>query len=85
MKRVKKGIKRRKYQQKQGATAACNMIMMEATKGVGQRYKKGATKGCFLIDTWLSSKKLAEAAMEFGANLIGPVKTYTKLFFNETI
>ena len=40
---------------------------------------------CFLFDIGLSSKNLEEAAMEFCDNLIGMVKTNTKLFWEETI
>ena len=59
--------------------------MAEATKGVGQRYRKGATKYCFLFESWLSSKKLLEASMEVGANLIGMVKIKTKGFCKDII
>ena len=38
----------------------------------------------FLFDGWFSSKKAAEAAMEFGEDFIGMVKTNTKGFFKET-
>ena len=59
--------------------------MMEATKGVGHKSKKGGPKDCFLFDSWFASKKAAEAAMELGAELIGMVKTNTKGFCKETI
>ena len=74
-----------KYQQKLGETVACTKRMMEATKGIGQNSIKGWTKDCFLFDSWFASKKAAEAAMEFGAELIGMVKTNTKRFCKETI
>ena len=45
-----------------------------------QRYIKGATKDCFIFDSCLSSKKLAEAAMECVADLIDIVKTNTEVF-----
>ena len=73
------------YQQQLGATAACTKKMMEATKGVGQRYRKGVAKDFFIFDSWFSSKKLAESAMEVGAKLIGMVKTNTKGFCKYTI
>ena len=38
-----------KYHQQIGATAVCNNIIMESTKGVGQRYIKGATKDCLFF------------------------------------
>ena len=50
--------------------------MTEATNGIGQKYIKGVTK--IFLDSWLSSKKAAEAVMEVGAKLIGMVKTNTK-------
>ena len=56
--------------------------MMEATKGIGQKYRKGSTKDCFIFDSWFSSKKAAEAAMEVGVDFIGMVKTNTKLLYN---
>ena len=58
---------------------------MEATKGIGQKSIKGVTKDFFLFDSWFASKKAVEAAMEFGAKLIGMVKTNTKVFYKETI
>ena len=58
--------------------------MLESTTGIGQRYIKGATKDCFIFDSWLSSKKSEESEMEVGSNLIGMVKTKTKLFCKET-
>ena len=73
------------YQQGIGATAACTNRIMEATKGVGQKYRKGETKDCFLFDSWLSSEKLAEATMEVGSKFIGVINTNTKVFCKETI
>ena len=74
-----------KYQKELGATAACTTRMMEATKGIGKKYIKGATKDCFLFYSWFCSKKAAEAAMEVGAELVGMAKTNTKGFCKETI
>ena len=74
-----------RYQKELGATAACTKRMMEATKGIGQKSKKGGTKDCFLFDSWFSSNNSAEAAMELGTELIGMVKTNTKGFCKETI
>ena len=58
---------------------------MEATKGIVQKSIKGGTKDCFLFDSWFTSKKAAEAAMEMGADLIGMVNTNTKGFYKEKI
>ena len=58
---------------------------MEATKGIGQRDIKGANKDCFLFDNWFSSKKLKEAVMNVGADIICMVKTNKKLFCKDTI
>ena len=78
-------MKNSRYQQELGATAACTKRMMEETKGIGQKYKKGGAKDCFLFDSWFASKKAAEAAMELGVELIGMVKTNTKGFCKDTI
>ena len=64
---------------------ACTKRMMEETKGIGQKSKKGRPKDCFLFDRWFASKKAAESAMELGAELIGTVKTNTKGFCKDTI
>ena len=61
-----------------GATSACTNRIMEATKEIGQRYKKGANTDCFLYDSWFSSNKLEEYLMYVGAGMIGMVKTNTK-------
>ena len=66
-------------------TVVCTKIMMEATKGIGQRDRKGATRDFFLFDSWLSSNNLAEAVMEIGSILIVMVKTNTKIFYKDTI
>ena len=61
--RGKEGIKDRRYQQELRATAACTKRMVEETKGIGQKSKKGGPKDFFLFDSWFASKKAAEAAM----------------------
>ena len=73
-------MKDSRYQKELGATAACTKRMMEETKGIGQKSKKGGPKDCFLFDSWFVSKKAAESAIELGAELIGMVKTNTKGF-----
>ena len=78
-------MKHIKYQQELGATATCTNIITEATKGIGQKYQKGAMKYCFIFDSWFSSKKVAEAAIEVGSELVGMVKTNNKVLFKETI
>ena len=45
---------------------------MESTKGVDQRYRKGATED-FLFLTVYFLKQMAESAMGFGANFIGVI------------
>ena len=52
--------------------------MMEATKGIVCKYRKGANKVFSLFDSYFSSNKSTEAVMEVGAKLIGMVKTNTK-------
>ena len=78
--RGKEGMKNSRYKQDIGSTAACTKRMMEETKGIGQKSKKGGPKDCFLFDSWFALKKAAEAAMELGVELIGMVKTNTKGF-----
>ena len=78
-------MKHSKYQQELGANAACTKIMMEATKGIGQKSIKVGKKDCFLFDSWFASKKSVESAMEVCAKLIGMVKKNTKGFCKETI
>ena len=68
-------MKHSKYQHHIGATVAYTKTMMEATKGVRQRYRKGATKDFFIFENWFSSNKSEEAAMGVVADLIGVVKT----------
>ena len=78
-------MKHIKYHKEFGSTAACTKIMMEATKGIGQKSIKGRTKDCFLFDSWFASKKAAEAVTEVVAELIGMVKKNTKGLCKETI
>ena len=42
-------MKHIKCQQDLLATVAFTNIIMEATEGIGQKYKKGATKDCFFL------------------------------------
>ena len=85
VKRVREGINNSKYHLQLGETAACTKRMMEATKGIVFRDIKGATKDCFIFESWFSSKKLAEAVMDVGADLIGMDKTNIKGFCREII
>ena len=78
-------MKHSKCQKDIRSAAAYTKITMEATKGIGQKSIKGGTKDCFRFDSWFASKKAAEAAMEFGAKLIGMVKTNTKWLWKDTI
>ena len=52
--------------------------MMEATKGIYHKYRKGATKDCFLLNIWFSSIKASKAMNEVGDKFIGIVKKITK-------
>ena len=70
-------------------TGSCTKRMIQSTMEKLQRYIKWARKDCILFGRWLSSKKLAEAAMEFVADLIDIVKidivkTNTEVFCKET-
>ena len=77
-------MKESRYQKELGATAACTKRMMEETKGIGQKSKKGGLKDCFLFDSWFASKKAEEDAMELCAELLGMVKTNTKGLCKDT-
>ena len=78
--RGKEGMNHSKYQKEIGATTDCTKIMMEETKGIGQKSIKGGTKDCFLFYSWFASKNAEEYEMKFGAKLIGTVKKNTKGF-----
>ena len=78
-------MKYRHYQKELGASVVCTKQIMEETKGIGQKSKKGGPKDCFLFDSWFASKKAAEAAMELGDELIGTVNTNIKVFCKDTI
>ena len=55
----KEGTKSIRYHLELGATAACDKIPMEETKGLGQSAFKVSKMHCFLFDSWLLSKKSA--------------------------
>ena len=61
-----------------GEMESCKKRMVEATKGLGQRYEKGATEDCFLFDSWFSLKRPAGDTMDVGADIISMVKTNKK-------
>ena len=52
---------------------------------MGQRALKGSTRDFFLFGSWLLSKKSAKAAASIGIDLIGMVKTNTKIFCKDAI
>ena len=71
-------MKHRKYQQQLGATEAYTKRIMEAKKGDrSEGYKRGYD-GCFIFDSWSSSNKSEEYAMEVCAELFGILKKNTK-------
>ena len=55
-------------------------MMMESTKGLGQRDIEGDTNDCFIFDSWFSSKDFSEDAIDVGADIIGMIKP-TKNYF----
>ena len=57
--RGKEVMKDSRYQKELGATASCTKRMMEATKGIDQKSKKGGPTDCFLFDSWSAQKKAA--------------------------
>ena len=78
-------MKKIKYNMQIGSTSTCMNIIMEAKKGVGQRDLKRYTKDYFLFDSQFSSKRSEETVMVVGADMIGMVRTNTKLFCKDTI
>ena len=81
----KEGINSSRYHLELDATADCTKIFMEEMKGLGQRSLKGSTRDCFLLNSWFLLKKEEESAASIGVDLIGAVKTNTKVFFKATI
>ena len=61
-----------------GETTDCTKRMTEATKALDHRDLKGATKGCFIFDSWFSSNRFEEAVMGIGVEMVGMFKTNTK-------
>ena len=78
-------MKHNKYQKEPGSTSTFTKRMKKATKQIGQKYRKGGTKDCFLFDIQFYSKKPAEVAMEFFTKLIGMVNTNNKGFCKDNI
>ena len=74
-----------KCQQQIGATAACTKIIMEATKGIVKKSRKGATKYCFVFDSWFTSKKAGVAVMYVVAFSISMFNTNTKVFYKGAV
>ena len=81
----KEGINSSRYCVELGATSACTKILMEETKGMGQRALKVSTTDCLLFVSWLLSKKSEEAAASIFIDLIGVMKISTKGFCKATI
>ena len=81
----KLGINNIKYHMHLGEISFCTKVTMTATNKIGQRDMKGAIKDCFVFDSFFSSNNLAEAAIYVVADMIGMVKTNTKVFCKDTI
>ena len=81
----KGGTKSSWYHLELVATAACTKILMEETKGMGQRALKRSTCDCFLFYSWFFSKKVSEVVASIGVDLIGMVKTNTNRFCKATV
>ena len=47
------------YHLELSATSVCTKILMEDTKGMGQRSLRESTRDFFLFDSWFLSKKEA--------------------------
>ena len=59
--------------------------MIEKKSRLGQRDGKGATKDCFIFDSWFASNKLPDSMMYVDTNMVGMVETNMKVFYNYTI
>ena len=69
-----------RYHLESGATASCIKRLMVDMKGLGQRALKWSTRDFFLLESWFSSKKAADAYASIGVNLISMVEKNTKGF-----
>ena len=58
---------------------------MEATKGIVQKSRKGATKDCFIFDSWFTSKKAGVAVMYIVSYRISMFNTNTKVFYKGAV
>ena len=67
-----------KYHMYLEATSECKNKITKYTNGLCQRGVKGATKDCFIFDSWFSLKILEGDAMGVGTDIIGMVKTNKK-------
>ena len=74
-----------RYHLELGNMAECTKILMEDTKGLGQRALKRSTRDLFLFNSWFSSNKAADTAYSIGVDLIGVAKNITKVFCKDTI
>ena len=83
--RGKEGMNPSRYHFELSATSACTKILIEETKGLGQRALKCSTRDFFLLNSWFLSKKKPEADTSTGVDLIGMVKSNTNIFFKATI
>ena len=63
-----------------GANAACTNILMDETKGLGERVLKGSMRYCFMLNSCFLSKKAAEEGVYIGDDFIIMVKTNTNRF-----
>ena len=74
-----------KYHLEIGPMTSCMKIIMEEINSLGQRDVKGATKACFLFESWFASKRSEEAAMYVGSDIIGMVKTNIEVLCKDYI
>ena len=81
----KSGMNNIKYHLQTWEMPEFTKIMTTTTNKIGQRDMKGATNDYFLFDSCFSSNKFVESAMNVDADMIGVVKTNTKVFHKETI
>ena len=68
-----------------GSTTAFINKTVEEKKVLGQRDVKGDTRDYFILESWFASKRLDGTDMYVGADMVGMVKTNTKVLFKDNI
>ena len=73
-------MKSSRYNLELESTAACTKILVEETKGLGQRDFKGSTRDCFLFDSFSCQRKQKRQPPSLSLILLLWLKPTTKDF-----